>query len=232
MKKNHYFLTKLYLSTLAVACLTPSSSHSMGQEQHTNTTLEPSYTEPEESTETYNNIQGVIFDEGGKGIRVEKISFGGKTSLGGIRKETDDSSNSFNLATIKTITIVDGNFMSKRYSDKEFANVSLTTHSNAEESDLLVPRKIVISGIDRNTSMKKAWFFGKIKKIILEKPVATRLAASLEQSTTPPQVIQEKKDNNFLENAASVARRAGDSLVSAVKKAKDYLTPSEETPKK
>lgn len=99
---------------------------------------------------------------------VRDISFFGHTSIGGVRKESDDSFNRLDLKNIREIEIVKSSFESKRYSDKEFALVKVVMSNGSVLKDLLAPRNAIICGVERATGAEKAWWLRKVNKIVMK----------------------------------------------------------------
>ena len=129
--------------------------------------LEPTFTELKEDEPSFSAI---IEDDNTK-TEVTDISFTGHTSLGGIRKEKDDSVNKLELSNIKELEIINPDHRSKKYSDKDVMLAKVITNDGTEIDDLLIPRNVTICGIEQNTKIKKAWFLRKVKRITIEKEI-------------------------------------------------------------
>lgn len=99
---------------------------------------------------------------------VRDISFFGHTSIGGVRKESDDSFNRLDLRNIREVEILKSSFESKRYSDKEFVLVKVVMANGAILKDLLAPKNAVICGIERSSGAEKAWWLRKVNKIVMK----------------------------------------------------------------
>src|SRR3990172_12100006 len=102
-------------------------------------------------------FKGIVYDEKTTS-QLRNISFFGHSSVGGIRKEGDDSVSRLELSKLKEIKIISAHHDSKRYQDKEFVLVAVTMLNGTVVSDLLVPKHIIICGIEQNTQIEKAWF--------------------------------------------------------------------------
>jgi hypothetical protein len=132
----------------------------------TSALLEPSYA-PLESGE--GSFSGMVYDESIVS-EVKDISFFGHTTVGGIRKESDDSMNRLEISKIKEIIVLKRSYDSKRYSDKEFSLVQVVTNDGTTIEDLLVPKHVIICGIEVKTQMERSWFLSKLDKIVMGKP--------------------------------------------------------------
>lgn len=101
-------------------------------------------------------IYDAIVIDGDITVPVTKLSFGGDTTLDGIKKEQDSSSNRIDLADIDTIEMLDPLYDSKRYPQQEFCKVLITTLNGAEE-EMLMPRHLLICGEAQKSGFKKSW---------------------------------------------------------------------------
>ncbi len=88
----------------------------------------------------------------------------------------------------------------------------------------MIPRKIEVSAVDSKTNIEKAWFLHKIKSITIDHKPQPPLPAV-------PQPIAIKQEQGILnkatkvgKSAASMAVKAGQAVVSAVKKTGEYLS--------
>ena len=139
----------------------------MGEgERRCNGPDEPRFVALEEGAGSF---RATIFDEKSQ-TKVKDLSFFGHTSVGGIRKERDDSFNELELSKLKKIEVVKVNYQSKRYSDREFILVYVVTSKGKKIKDLLIPKKIVICGIEEDSGIQKAWFISKLDKIEVKGP--------------------------------------------------------------
>lgn len=141
-----------------------------GAQKH-NSALEPSYAPLEEGEGTFS---ATVVDEQTT-AELKEVSFFGHTTIGGIRKENDDSNNRLDLATIAEIRVIQPNYESARFRDKEFTLVRVITTKGAALDNLLVPKHVVICGKDSN-NIERAWFLSKIDKLILSHGDETREA--------------------------------------------------------
>lgn len=173
------------------------------------TSDEPVFVPLEEKQGSYTAI---VYDEKNQ-ERVLDFSFFGHTSVGGIRKETDDSFTRLELSEIKEIRIVNPSFQSKRYSDKEFALVTVVTKKGIEIKDLLVPKNVVICGIGRDTGNKKAWWLRKVDKIIIEGELSFDKKLFMKKKPIAPEQLKQFKEYEKLQEKEKSA-----SLVNAFMK--------------
>lgn len=115
----------------------------------------------------------VVFD-------VKDVSFGGSTKLGGVRREDDDAMMILNISEIKEIQILKSVFQSQRYKrdnvPEEFILVKLITETNAEVNNVLIPKYVQISGIDKKTGLGTAWELSTLIKISFEPAKSTEKA--------------------------------------------------------
>jgi hypothetical protein len=106
---------------------------------------------------------GIIIEANAQ-TAVTQLSFAGETTIDGIKKESDNSHNQINLSDIRSITVIDPLFESKRYPQQEFCLVKIhTTHDYTEE--VLMPRHLVICGQAVESHIKKSWALRTLKKI-------------------------------------------------------------------
>ena len=144
--------------------------------------LEPEFIKLKEGEGVYS---GTIYDEKSV-VDVNEISFTGHTSIGGIRKEGDDSVNVLDFAILKELRILNPNYISKRFSDKEFVQVEVEFLRDQNYEEFLVPRHVVICALNANTGQKKAWFLSKIQKITIKRG-ETRAARLAKEEAEQPQ---------------------------------------------
>ena len=109
----------------------------------------------------------MVYDEDNH-YTVKEFSFFGSTSVGGIRRETDDSVTRFEVSKIREVRIVQSHYDSKRFGDKEFLLVEVISATGAVTSDLLVPKKLVICGVDEKSGLEKSWFLEKIDRFVVQ----------------------------------------------------------------
>ncbi len=189
--------------------------------------LQPSFADLVEGAGMFH---GAIRDNSAS-YQLEKISFSGQTILERIRRETDDSTTNIDIAKIREIKVNRHNFNSERYSDKEYTLVTITTRKGEQINDLLIPRKVVICGVDKKTELEKAWFINKIDNITFEDAPVEEAAPT----KTPPDSLTEKPKGiitkvkeagtSAVQAATSAVKQVGQAIVSGVKKASDYLNP-------
>jgi hypothetical protein len=136
---------------------------SMGDKNKTNTANEPGFANLAEGEGSF---RALVYDESNQ-YTLKDFSFFGHTTVGGVRRETDDSMTRFELSKIKELKVLKPHFDSKRFGDKEFLLAEVTASTGAVTSDLLVPKKLVICGIDEKSGLEKSWFLQKIDRIVM-----------------------------------------------------------------
>jgi len=129
-----------------------------------NTSLEPIYT-PLEDGES--SLMATLHDES-TATEIQKVSFSGHASIGGIRKENDDSMNKLELGKIRELYIVKSSYESKRFPEREFTLAKVIMANGVLVENLLLPKHIVICGVEKKTQMERAWFLNKINKLVIE----------------------------------------------------------------
>jgi hypothetical protein len=159
-------LKKMTVFMLAFSWMSLSYLQAMGEQDGAKGTLkEPVYAELEEGEPIFD---GRILDEGTV-TDVTQLSFYGNTSVGGIRREDNDSVTKIDLEHTQSLKVTQQAFASKRYPQNDFAEVSKATNDGMVVKGLLVPRHIVICGIEKKSGDKKAWFLGTIDELIVTK---------------------------------------------------------------
>jgi len=168
-----YMGITILMNIAPVAFIHPAGdAGSAGVQQ--STSLEPSYAALEEGAGKY---RSKVFDEKSV-VDLCEISFFGHTTVGGVRKEADDSMNKLDLAFIKEIIVKKSDYDSKRYSDRSFSLVTIITDTGVAVEDLLVPKHVIICGREKDTHVQKSWFLNKISRVLLEQPTETGKAVS------------------------------------------------------
>lgn len=113
------------------------------------------------------SFRAIVYDESNQ-YTIKNFSFFGHVTVGGVRRETDDSVTRFELSKIKELKVLTSHFDSKRFGDKDFLLAEVTSATGAVTSDLLVPKKIVICGIDEKSGLEKSWFMHKINRFVVQ----------------------------------------------------------------
>lgn len=113
------------------------------------------------------SFRAIVYDENNQ-YTIKNFSFFGHVTVGGVRRETDDSVTRFELSKIKELKVLSSHFDSKRFGDKDFLLAEVTSATGAVTSDLLVPKKIVICGIDEKSGLEKSWFMHKINRFVVQ----------------------------------------------------------------
>jgi len=111
-------------------------------------------------------INGVIID-GDTKTEMTQLSFFGHTTVGGIRSEDNSSMTKLDLSNIELIKVINPAHASKRYPEKEFALVQKVAVGGSSE-ELLVPRNIMICGIEKNTRDEKSWHLHQIGELRID----------------------------------------------------------------
>jgi hypothetical protein len=97
---------------------------------------------------------------------LEKVSFWGSTAISGVCREDNDSVTAIHLAYTQKIKVLDQEYKSQRYPNKELCLVEKTNIDGTVVDGLLVPAKLVVCGIDKHSKDQEAWFFGKIDQLV------------------------------------------------------------------
>ena len=105
-------------------------------------------------------------EDGDVKIHVTKLSFGGDTTLDGIKKEQDSSINKINLGEITTIQMLDPLHDSIRYPQQEFCLVRIST-LNGNNETMLMPRNLLICAESAQSRIKKSWSLRTLKSITI-----------------------------------------------------------------
>ena len=128
------------------------------------------------------DIQAVIID-GTTKTELKQVSFFGHTTVGGIRSENNSAMTKFDLSNIESLKVINPVFQSKRYQDKEFALVQKVAVGGATE-ELLVPRNIMICGIEKNTGDEKSWHVHQIGELKVHHTASSEHASLAETKQT------------------------------------------------
>lgn len=136
----------------------------MTDKEKVNAANEPGFTR---LAEGQGSFRAIVYDESNN-YTLKDFSFFGSTSVGGIRRETDDSVTRFEISKIKEIKILQPHFDSKRFGDKDFLLAEVTSSSGVTTSDLLVPKKMIICGIDEKSGLEKSWFLQKVDRVVMQ----------------------------------------------------------------
>jgi hypothetical protein len=113
------------------------------------------------------SFRAIVYDESNH-YTLKDFSFFGSTAVGGVRRETDDSVTRFELSKIKELKVLKPHFDSKRFGDKDFLLAEVIASTGSVTSDLLVPKKMIICGIDEKSGLEKSWFLQKIDRIVMQ----------------------------------------------------------------
>ncbi len=150
------------VATIALVCI------NMGGGGDTITTVkEPLFSKIERDETSY---KATIIDDGQE-TEVKDISFGGKTTLGGIRRESDSASIEINLKNIKELTVVKKTYSSERYSDKEFILIDYVSPDGTLVTGQLFPHNVVISGVTLKPARNLAWKLRDVETITFHHPI-------------------------------------------------------------
>jgi len=144
------------------------------------TVLEPKFIPLEEGQGSY---VVKVYDDS-KLLTIKDASFSGRTSIGGIRSENDDSIMQLKLSKVKEIRIIKPVFQSKRFSDQEFTLASITTNNNTVVDNLLIPKNIVICGMEESTQIERAWLFSKLNRLVIESGIKPPKASKIKKEST------------------------------------------------
>lgn len=153
----------------------------MGEQVQPDTQKEPAFTPLEEGEDFFN---GRIMDDQTI-TEVTQLSLYGYTKVGGIRRDDDDSVTTLNLANTKAIKIQQQVYTSKKYPEKDFALIQKTALDGTVTDGLLLPRHVIICGIEKKTGDEKAWYLSKIDELIVQ-PAASAEPEAPAQNTPAP----------------------------------------------
>lgn len=153
------FLEKIFLILIAITCI------NMGTGERVCTTLDPVYTKLEDGAGSY---RGTVFNKvDGKLIQTNiiDISFSGKTSIGGIKNENDDSYTTLDFSKITKLIVEDSEYESQRYGRKDFILASVVDNEGKKHSNFLIPKNVIVCGLTEEGRLEKAWFLRYMQKI-------------------------------------------------------------------
>jgi len=174
--KELKFYLLAFLVTTNIIFLQP-----MGEQKQFSKSDDPPYANQEPGIE---NFDAEIRDEG-TSTNVEWITFFGHQTVGGIRKEDNDSRTKLNLAQIRSIKVIDPLYQSKRYPTEQFAKIKLIPKAGPSE-ELLIPQGLVICGRTKEGNIKKSWYLNKIDELIVGKENIFASDDSVELSSDSP----------------------------------------------
>jgi hypothetical protein len=131
-----------------------------------NTVKEPLFSKLERDETSF---KATISDDG-KTTEIKDISFGGKITIGGIRREEDSAIIEVDLGKIKELIIKKKTYSSERYSDKEFVLIDYLSPDGTKVTNLLFPHNIVVSGVSLKPAMNYAWKLRDVERISINHP--------------------------------------------------------------
>jgi|WetSurMetagenome_2_1015567.scaffolds.fasta_scaffold101239_2 hypothetical protein len=156
---------QIMLASFVIALCWPWATP-MGDSTQQNVLTEPTFAALEEGEDL---LDGTIKDELST-THVSQLSFFGNTTVGGIRQENNDSVTKLDLSKIKSIKILQASYASKRFPEKDFTLARKTSLEGNVSEEYLIPRHIVICGIDKRTGDEKSWYLNKLDELIVGKP--------------------------------------------------------------
>lgn len=162
-------IEKILLTVIAFTLI------NMGGGERISTTLDPTFTALEDGEGSYKAI--IDNKSNGKTIKtnVVDISFSGKTSIGGIRNENDDSYTTLDFAKITKLIIEDSDYESKRYGRKEFILASIIDNEGKKHSGFLIPKNVVVCALPEEGRLPTAWFLKYLQKVeVSRKPISSK----------------------------------------------------------
>ncbi len=142
--------------------------------------LEPKFISLEEGQGSY---VVKIYDDNTV-LTIKDASFSGRASIGGIRSEKDDSIMQLKLSKVKEVKIIKPVFQSKRFSDQEFTLASIVTNNGTSVDNLLIPKNIVICGIEESTQIERAWLFSKLTKLVIKSGIKPPKTSKVKKEST------------------------------------------------
>lgn len=175
-----------------------ASLHAFGDTGKPSTSLEPRFTPLEEGQGSYT---AKIYDEKNV-ITVKDLSFSGRASVGGIRSEKDDSIMQLKLSKVKEIKIVKPVHQSTRFRDQEFALATLTAHNGKVVDGVLLPKNLVLCGIEESTQIERAWIINRINKLVIETETKPAKKTKVKKETT------QELNQKVVEEQVELAKKA------------------------
>ena len=205
----------LFLINLTVATALYSAGDAGDEGVKQSKSIDPSYAPLEERAGKY---RAKVYDEASV-VDLCEISFFGHTTVGGVRKESDDSMNKLDLAFIKEIIIKKPDFESGHYPDKSFSLADIVTDTGVRIEDMLLPKHIIICGKENNTHIQKSWFLNKISRVTIEQPVEE------EESAVAKKYVERifKKEERSKPEAKNAIKNAIKEEIAGVKKEVDEV---------
>ncbi len=160
--KGFWGIVKIFIF-FAISNTISTQLVSLGEPSKQSSSFEPRFTPLEEGQGSYT---AQIYDDKNV-MTIKDITFSGQTSVGGVRSEKDDSIMRLKLSKIKEIIIVKSIYQSQRFRDQDFALASVTTINDKKIDQILIPRGIVICGVEDGTQIERAWFINRIDKLVI-----------------------------------------------------------------
>ena len=115
------------------------------------------------------SYDGYIIDEIGtpreQKTYLTEISFGGSTTLSGLRAKGDDSNTGIDLEKIKSLRVLPNETPGEEYRGKDLFSVSVTDNLKEGTHTLLFPAKVTICGIEKDSGFTKAWLLRLIDEV-------------------------------------------------------------------
>lgn len=164
----------------------------MGGGERVSTTLDPVFSALEDGQGSY---KATIFNKSdGKIIKtnVVNISFSGKTSIGGIKNEDDDSFTTLDFSKMTKLIIEDPDYESKRYGRKEFILASIVDNEGKKHSNFLIPKNVIVCALTEEGKLEKAWFVKYLQKIEVYRPISKPTSSSKSNAKPTSDVVEEK----------------------------------------
>ena len=146
----------------------------MGGGERVSTTLDPVFTALEDGQGSY---KATIFNKSnGQTIKtnVVNISFSGKTSIGGIKNENDDSLTTLDFSKMTKLIIEDPDYESKRYGRKEFILASIIDNEGKKHSNFLIPKNVIVCALTEEGRLEKTWLVKYLQKIEVYRPTISK----------------------------------------------------------